>query len=62
MLTVAIWPGRRSTGSPKPAATSVDDGSRIEHDPADGAVALAIKLRGTIKDQPDHTLRSGAGR
>lgn len=29
----------------------VDDGSQVHHDPDDGAVALAIKLLGTIKEQ-----------
>lgn len=30
-----------------------DDGSRIEHNPDDGAVALAIKMLQTIADDPD---------
>jgi hypothetical protein len=30
-----------------------DDGSLIEHDPADGAVALAIKALKTIHEDPD---------
>lgn len=30
-----------------------DDGSEIKHDPNDGAVALAIKLLQTIKEDPD---------
>lgn len=31
----------------------VDDGSEIQHNPDDGAVALAIKMLQTIKDDPD---------
>jgi len=30
-----------------------DDGTEIEHDPDDGAIALAIKALQTIKDDPD---------
>lgn len=30
-----------------------DDGSLIEHDPDDGAIALAIKLLETLEDNPD---------
>ena len=30
-----------------------DDGNRIEHDPEDGAVALAIKMLQTIESDPD---------
>jgi len=30
-----------------------DDGSRVKHDPDDGAVALAIKLLQLIQDDPD---------
>lgn len=30
-----------------------DDGSEIKHDPKDGAVALAIKMLETIKEDPD---------
>jgi hypothetical protein len=29
----------------------VDDGSKVKHNPEDGAVALAIKLLETIKEQ-----------
>jgi hypothetical protein len=29
-----------------------DDGTLIEHDPADGAIALAIKALGTIREVP----------
>lgn len=30
-----------------------DDGSEIEHNPEDGAIALAIKMLQTIQDDPD---------
>ena len=30
-----------------------DDGSKIKHNPNDGAVALAIKMLQTIQDNPD---------
>lgn len=30
----------------------VDDGSHVEHNPDDGAVALAIKLLQTVKEPP----------
>jgi hypothetical protein len=33
-----------------------DDGSFIEHDPEDGAVALAIKALKTIHDKPDKVI------
>lgn len=34
----------------------VDDGSFIEHDPEDGAVALAIKMLQTIQENPDKVI------
>lgn len=34
----------------------VDDGSFIEHNPDDGAVALAIKMLETIKENPDEVI------
>lgn len=60
MLTVAIL----INGNPLMARSAVnttrrrgreavyrcDDGSEVLHDPDDGAVALAIKLLGTIKE------------
>lgn len=36
----------------------LDDGSFIEHDPDDGAVALAIKMLQTIHDKPDEVIRA----
>lgn len=36
----------------------LDDGTYIEHDPDDGAVALAIKMLETIKDEPDQVIRN----
>ena len=36
-----------------------DDGTFIEHDPSDGAVALAIKALQTIREDPDEVIRTG---
>jgi hypothetical protein len=38
------------------AEYSVDDGSIIEHNPQDGAIALAIKLLQTIKEPQEAEL------
>lgn len=40
----------------------VDDGSYIEHDPKDGAVALAIKMLETIKENPDKVIKQKGGK
>lgn len=46
----------RPGDTPGTIAYRVDDGSTIDHDPKDGAVALAIKLLGTIREQRGKTL------
>ncbi len=51
MARSATKQDRRNPMDKRQTAYLVDDGSLVWHNPKDGAVALAVKLLATIKEQ-----------